>query len=100
MSDNSESTTLPLQPTLWLKVGLHLYCLPLREPLRSTGPHVIEVYSPVMTEKRRGRLCLALRNVLASGLRARVGDKETALESLNDKNTALFFDSFTALKNL
>ncbi len=30
---NTESATLPLQPSLWSKVGLHLYCSLLQEPL-------------------------------------------------------------------
>ncbi len=42
--------------------GLHPYCSLLWEPLRSAGLHVIELYSPAMTEERRGHVSLALHN--------------------------------------
>ncbi len=64
MNENTDSATLPLQPTFWWKVGLHLYCSLLGEPLHSVGMHVIELYNPAMTEKRRGHLSMALLTVL------------------------------------
>ncbi len=80
-----DSATLPLQPSMWLKVGLHLYCSLLLEPLCSVGLHGIELYDPAMTEKRRGHLSLALRNGNSFALLKHSREGEEA-ESLSGKH--------------
>ncbi len=67
------------------------------------GLHVIELYTSVMTEKRKGQLSLAPSNINSSASLKYTKEGERA-ESTNghqsDRNTALFFDSFKAVKNL
>ncbi len=69
----------------------------------AVGLHVIELYTSVMTEKRNGQLSLAPYNINSSALLKYTKEGERA-ESTNghqrDRNTALCFDSFTAVKNL
>ncbi len=110
LSKNMDSATLSLQPTLWSKVVLHPYHSLLQEPLCSVGLHVIKLYNPAMTEKKRGHLSLALHNVNSFALLRykREGRRAESMSwrqgdgagSLNYSNAALFFESFTAGKNL
>ncbi len=60
-----DGAALPLQLTLWSKVGLHplAYCALLREPLGSAEAHGIELYNPLMAANRTGRLSLAPHNI-------------------------------------